>query len=313
MHNINKKGIAILGATGHIGKALVYWISKNDEYYFHLYSRSKELATKIFEYIWKQGKGEIKNYEDLDSNFYEAVINCVGIGDPAKLINAKLSIFQLTEKFDNLVIGYLQKHPETVYINISSGAIYGKEFSDAANENSILAIKINHIEENDYYAIAKLQSEAKHRALADMNIVDLRVFGFFSRFIDLSTNYFMADVVRSIIQKKELITNSFNMIRDYVSPKDLANLVMICIEKRFLNKAYDVFSKKPISKFAILDKFNKNFGLKFKISNEISFQQATGGKLNYYSNYQKAKEIGYYPSLSSLETLMEETKFLLEK
>jgi len=56
------------------------------------------------------------------------VINCVGIGDPGKLRNEMSSIFRVTERFDNLVLDYLECHPSALYLNMSSGAAYGQDF-----------------------------------------------------------------------------------------------------------------------------------------------------------------------------------------
>ena len=68
--------------------------------------------------------------------------------------------------------------------------LWEPDFSVPVDESTYSKWGINHISEADYYGIAKLNSEVKLRALKDLNIVDLRVFGYFSRFIDLEVTVF---------------------------------------------------------------------------------------------------------------------------
>jgi hypothetical protein len=100
----------------------------------------------------------------------------------------------VTEKFDNLIIRYLEKHPGTLYINLSSGAVYGKKIEKPLEITSPSIIDINRLDSGDYYAIAKLNAEAKHRALSNFNIADIRVF-FFQPLYRFVIGFLMGDII----------------------------------------------------------------------------------------------------------------------
>ena len=84
-----------------------------------------------------------------------------------------------------------------------------------------------------------------------------------------------------------------------------------CIKKNTINDTFDVYSKKPISKFDIIDYFSKELDLKFKIMDKPVEISPTGIKKNYFSSSQKASKIGYEPEFTSLDTIQDEIKFLL--
>lgn len=221
-----------------------------------------------------------------------------------------MSLFEITETYDNMVLDYLRRNRSSVYINFSSGAVYGKEFLSAVNINSANHICVNKIDPLHYYSIAKLNSEAKHRYYRDLRILDLRVFAYFSRFIDLREKYLMAEIVRAIKEKEVFLTGKNDIVRDYIGSEDLFSLVCCCIKKK-TNGAYDVYSRKPVRKFEILENFQKSFGLDHKILEPVKLSSLTGTKNMYYSNSKKARELGYVPKYSSLELLIKETEMIL--
>jgi hypothetical protein len=47
-------------------------------------------------------------YDEFSGERYDAIINCIGIGDPAVLKIAKDQIFRLTEYYDNLILDNLK-------------------------------------------------------------------------------------------------------------------------------------------------------------------------------------------------------------
>lgn len=305
----NKK-IAILGATGHIAKSLIDGFCRADKYELFLFARSLDRFGKFLKSI-PHNNVSPKMFSEFNHAEYDVIVNCVGIGDPGKLKSAGSSIFRLTETFDNMILDYLGSHLEALYINFSSGATYGTDFSMPVDESSCTQLDINNITPMDFYGIAKINSEAKHRSLTDMNIVDLRVFGYFSRFINLETQYFMSEVISCVKHDKDFETGTENIIRDYVHPQDLMSLIEKCIAKQSLNDVFDVYSLKPARKFEILDYFSKQYGLKYTVKDNINIPTATGTKNHYYSNNKKAEKIGYLPQFTSLDSIIEETKAIL--
>lgn len=298
------KKIAILGSTGHIAKSLINIFCKESGYELFLFSRNPE---KVDEFL----KNKETSYHNcliqwIDTYDYDVIINCIGIGNPAKI---DAFVFSLTEGYDNIILTYLRSHPKTLYINLSSGAVYGGEWRLPVSESSYVTLNMNNVADKDFYGIAKLYSEAKHRALKKFNIVDLRIFGYFSRFINLDYQYFMCDVIKCVKNKCAIETSPDNIFRDYVNPDDLFNLIDKCIEQRQINDVFDVYSLKPISKLEILAHFIDEYELEY-IVKDVSVS-ATGNKTNYYSNNKKAERIGYIPRYTSMDTIIEEAKYLI--
>ncbi len=309
--------IAILGATSHIAKGLTLnFFKKSGDYSISLFARN---TRKVFDFL-ELIKVDVENSSVLDfSQFgtgnekYDVLINCVGAGTPGKVKSLADGIFRLTEDFDNLCLDYLQKNQETLYINFSSGAVYGSSFAEAANSKTKIEIDVNNFNQADYYCLAKLYSECKHRSLTDFNIVDLRVFAYFSRFIDLDGKYLMTEIVNAILQNQTLKTTPDNIIRDYIHPTDLFSLVECCINKAGINEAFDVYSQAPVSKFDLLESLNTSFGLKYEIEGEVNFVNATGIKSQYFSEFRKAEKIGYIPVFSSIEAVLSEFNLILKQ
>lgn len=316
---MNKKTVAILGATSHIAKGLIVNFLREGDYFLHLFSRLQE---KVSDFL----NGEIKEkellklcqihegYENFSDGVYDVIINCVGAGTKKNFGDDFTRYFDLAEKFDNLIIDYLQiKARNALYISFSSGAIYGKEFKEPADENSVNYLAVNKIGKEDYYAIVRLNAEAKHRAYAELNIVDLRVFSYFSRFIDLEDGYFITELLKAVLQKNNFVTNKQNFVRDYLHPDDLFSAVKKCMKKEKVNGAFDINSAKPVAKKDILNFFAENYGLKIKVKDDFKAQGATGEKNLYYSANNNAAIIGYQAKIDSLENIKQEAKVILSR
>ncbi|WGU93822.1 NAD(P)-dependent oxidoreductase [Paenibacillus dendritiformis] len=311
MEKNNKINIAILGATGHIAKNLVVGLHTCKNYHLQLFARNQDNLRQFL--IWNVNDRDnisIHGFDEFMQGNFNVIINCIGIGNPTTLIQSQGHIFGITEKFDNLILDYLHKSQDTLYINFSSGAAYGSDYFVPATIDKQACFNINDINNNDFYSIAKLNAEAKHRAYSHFNIVDLRIFGFFSRFIDMESSYFINDLLRSVKESKKLVTSSNDMIRDYIHPIDLLDIIDKCIELHKINDVFDVYSMKSVSKFELIDYFMRTFNIEVDVQN-VTFQSPTGNKLNYYSNNNKLEDIGYKPTYSSLDTISIETKAIL--
>ncbi|MEK9151261.1 MAG: NAD(P)-dependent oxidoreductase [Patescibacteria group bacterium] len=306
------RNIAILGATGYIGKSLVYRLSGQKGDKFFLFARSQRKLQSSLQIIDKNPVFTTRSFQEFSTGRYDVIINCIGIGNPKQRKEAGIDIFQVTEKFDNLVLKYLQNHPDTLYINLSSGAAYGNKIEKPAKMASRSSIAANALDSSDFYAIAKINSEAKHRALSDFNIVDIRIFSFFSRFIDLSSGYLMGDIVYALQQQKNLITSSDDIIRDYIGAAELWDLMKLIMKKGEINNAFDIYSVKPVSKFALLRFLKKKYGLQYSIMKIPKEQISISIKNQYYSKNRKARDIGYLPKQTSLEIIDNEIKHCLQ-
>lgn len=306
-----RKKIAILGATSHIAKGLIYNFSQNKYKDIYLFARSKNKLGIFLKQISCPYPYPKKDFVDLNKHRYDVIINCVGLGTPVEIKSSNWEVFRLTEEFDNMVLGYLLGHPDTLYINFSSGVVYGSTFADKVNNNSKFCISVNDIKPENYYGLAKLNSEAKHRALKKLNIVDIRVFSYFSRFIDLDAEYFLTELLKSLKKKKTFITNPCDFIRDFISPCDLFNLICLIIRGKPFNGAIDTYSSAPVSKFELLDYFVKAHSLKYTIDRNFDPICPTGIKNVYCSESRKAAGLGYQPKFSSIETVATESRHIL--
>lgn len=314
---MKKTRIAILGSTSHIAKGLINNFLKSKEFSLHLYTRSPDKVRGFLGAIRKSSYGDCVIHEGYN-NFlqfsYDVVINCVGVGTLNKLKGNYTQYFTVTEEYDNMSIGHLcSKCPDALYISFSSGAVYGRECSEPVEENTMNRIRVNHVGKEDYYGIVRLYAEAKHRAFGDLRIVDLRLFSYFSRFIDLTDGYFITEVLDCILNNKVLVTNNVNIVRDYVHPKDLFSIIRKCMNAGKINGAFDVTSAKPVEKREILDHFSLKYGLKYEMNQFFRHDSATGLKNIYCSKYNNSLGIDYKPRFSSMDTIEQESKYILTK
>ncbi|MEK4512995.1 NAD-dependent epimerase/dehydratase family protein [Paenibacillus sp. FSL K6-2524] len=303
MLNSSVKKIALLGATGHIAKNLILGLCNSSQFELHLFARTRSKVVSFLVEFNILNSVKLVDFTELNHFNYDVIINCVGMGDPDELLKNPFRVFQVTEEYDNLVLSYLQNSNETLYINLSSGAAYGTDFSEPASNLKWSNVDVNNLTIKDYYGISKLNMEAKHRSLSKNHIVDLRVFSFFSCHIDLQSRFLLTDIIQCLMTGKILETSSDEIIRDYVHPKDLVNLVELCIDKHVINEVFDVYSRKPISKFELLDFFISNHGLKIDIKANEKVHSVTGSKSNYYSLNRNAQMIGYSPKYNSLQSV----------
>jgi nucleoside-diphosphate-sugar epimerase len=309
--------IAIFGATSHIAKGLIHNFLRSGGFRLDLYTGSPDFARQFLDSLHRSPiKSCIihEGYADLLENSHDVIINCVGVGALKKLNGNCAAYFTVTEEFDNLAMQYLREtNPEALYISFSSGAVYGRDHSAPVDEDSANPIKVNHIAPEDYYAIARLNAETKHRAFSSLRIIDLRVFSYFSRFIDLTEGYFITEVVSSILNKKVFVTDPIDMVRDYVHPDDLFGLILKCLQAGKINAAFDAISSKPVTKMEILDYFSSEFGLQFKITHSPGPPSATGPKPIYCSKYNAAARIGHRPTFRSMDVIVDEAGYILSK
>lgn len=303
--------VAVLGATSHIARSLLYFSSPRD-FRFRLFARSPHQVAAFLSTHSEIGEARVTDYASFGEERYDVVVNCVGIGGPRRLARENPRIFSLTERFDTLVLEYLERHPETLYLALSSGAVFGGDFAEPAGAESPAVFHPNSLSTTEFYGIAKLNAEARHRALPHLRIVDARVFGFFTRFIDVEEHFFLNDVVRALRAGDVVQTDAVDMVRDYLHPRDLVAFISLCFGAKSLNAVFDLYSRRPVGKFELLEEVAKRFGLRYEVIESETPAGATGFKKNYYSVNRSAQDLGYQPRFSSMEGITLELKSLLE-
>jgi nucleoside-diphosphate-sugar epimerase len=306
------KKIALFGASSQIAKDLIRSMAQQRKHELLLYVRDIAASERWLYSSGLKGQCALHLYSQYGKHPHDVVINFVGVGDPQRAAQMGASIFDVTQKYDDLVLRELQRHPQRRYIFLSSGAAYGSTFLEPADAHTRSSIAINALLPQEYYAVAKLHAEAKHRAYTDLAITDIRVFNYFSRTQDISARFFITDILRAIRDDVTLRTSSVYMMRDFIHPSDFHCLVECIMNAPVSNQVLDSYSRAPIDKPTLLKAMQDKFGLKYEMSdNESTIVNATGSKPCYYSLNHKAAGVGYQPKYSSQEGIVLESTSIL--
>jgi nucleoside-diphosphate-sugar epimerase len=307
------KRLAILGATSQIAKDLILSVAAARTHDLILYARRTDAVSDWLTSAGLDGRYPVRPYATYGEDEHEAVINFVGVGDPSRAAAMGGSIFDITLEYDELVLRHLRQNPQRRYLFLSSGAAYGSTFLQPADADTRAAIGINALTAQEYYSVAKLHAECRHRALPDLSIIDIRVFNYFSRTQDLAARFFITDIVRAIQSGTLLQTSSDQMVRDFLHPDDFYQLVDRLLEAPPHNTAIDCYSAAPVDKQTLLAAMATHFGLRYEVVAGLAAPiNATGAKPFYYSLNHKAGQFGYRPAHSSLTCILAEAAAVLE-
>ena len=300
--------IAVLGATSHIAKDYIR-LALAAGYDMRLFSRRPgEVADWLSDMPAFVGQAASLDYCNFTKGRYDAILNFVGSGDPARTAKMGAEVFDVTETFDRMASEALRRSPQTRYLFLSSGAAYGLTFLEPVTAATPARLSLNAFSSQEYYSVAKLYAECRHRAQVDHAIVDLRVFGYFSHTANSGARFFISDILRAIQSGTELETGEVTMWRDYMTPKDFFALVEAVLASPPANCALDTYSRAPVEKFALLDAFDEEFGLRYRVVTSPVVVTATGAKPMYYSLNRKAAEFGYSPRVTALEGVISESR-----
>ena len=305
--------IAILGASSQIAKDLVLSFSRESGHDLTLFARRPDVVEK-----WAAAEGLLGRHAIFDfgvfsaGGHYDALFNFVGVGNPAQAKAMGASIFDVTLKYDELALDYVRQHPKCRYIFLSSGVAYGSSFDEPASANTKATIAINNLQPQDWYAVAKLYAECRHRALPELPIVDIRVFNYFSQTQDITARFLITDIMRAIRDQTLLKISSDYIVRDFLHPSDFHKLVSALLNAPAENVAVDCYTQAPIDKPNLLAAMHEEFDLRYEISPAVAGINATGSKPYYYSKNTRAADFGYQPSLTSLAGIRHEMESFLE-
>ena len=291
----------IIGPNSQIGKSLLESFIKREDVYV-MSSNSLELERFI------KRLGKRKRIHILEFNPFKkfsppsdltCIINCTGIGDPKKNQEILTISNDYSEILDFKIIDFLKKRSKIVYFSMSTGGFFlGNGNYDEARGNREIKINLDS-KDISFYFLKKLKTEVVHRKFDDLKIIDLRIFGFISEFINLNANFFFSILIRSVVNGIEFKTTPLNFIRDYINTDDIVRIIELILKKP-KNDAIDIFSKEPVSKLEMLDFFKKKYNLEcFNIFKEIKPIK----KPKIISNCEKAKKIGFISETSSIENI----------
>jgi nucleoside-diphosphate-sugar epimerase len=296
--------IAILGATSQIAKDLISSFSVAKDHQLHLFARRPDQVTEWLTLVGWSGRYLVDDFSEFGQQEFDAVINFVGVGNPAQAVALGNSIFDITLRFDQIVLDYLKIYPKCRYLFLSSGAAYGSSFNEPVNCETPAVVAINNLAPQEWYGVAKLHAECRHRSQPELPIIDIRVFNYFSRSQDMSARFLITDILRAIRDKTVLKTSSDYMVRDYIHPSDFYKLVISLLTSPAINAVIDCYSKAPIDKPTLLAAMQEKYGLQYEIVKIAVVVNATGSKPHYYSLNKRAADFGYQPSLTSLDGIL---------
>ena len=305
--------IAILGATSQIARDLVVSFSAAEDKQLHLFARRPDEVKKWLASVGLSGRYPVDELSEFSKQEFDAVINFVGVGNPAQAMAMGSSIFDITLRFDEMVLEYLQTHPTCRYLFLSSGAAYGSSFNEPATRDTPAIVAINDLAPHEWYGVAKLHAECRHRAHPKLSIIDIRVFNYFSHTQDISAHFLITDILRAIRDKMVLKTSPDYIVRDFLHPLDFYKLVSALLSAPAANTAVDCYSCAPIDKATLLATMQEIFGLQYETTKATTSVNATGNKPHYYSLNTRAADFGYQPALTSLEGILKEATAVLQQ
>lgn len=297
--------ISILGATGHIGRALADVYAAREGCRLALFSRRPNETAAAYDGFLHVSHHDINN---LDLGDADVVINAVGIGDPAQVPIKGHEIYQLTMEYEERIESALRVNPGCLTVFMSSGAAYGK-LGEPACAGTPMVHPVNSIRRGEWYGLSKLAVELRHRSQISRRVVDVRVFGFLSPHLDLKTRYFMSSVYQALLSGTLFVTDSSEMHRDYVGAEELASIIDGAARRDIVNSAVDTYTIRPAGKFDILERLGQ-LGLDWRISEQAAVAQE---RVWYSSEWRAAEQFGYSPRRSSLDVVEAVARELMAK
>jgi nucleoside-diphosphate-sugar epimerase len=240
-------------------------------------------------------------------------VNFIGVGDPARAAAMGSSILDVTREWDDRILRYLRSAPETRYVFMSSGAVYGHVFDAPVTAQTNAVFPVNSLGPSDWYSLAKLHAEAMHRVADGFTIVDLRIFNYVSRSLDPDARFLISDMIRAIRNRTTIETRSEPISRDYLEPAGLHAILQACLAAPLgTNRPVDAYTRAPVLKADLLEHMAREFGLSYAVGEGGGMSSPTGWKPHYYSTNKAAAELGYSPLLSSWEGIRKEVQASLD-
>lgn len=293
--------VAVLGASSQIAKDYIRLNQGNPKFSFSAFVRPESLpkASLLFD-----KNVQLRTYdESCSQGDYDLIINCVGVGDPARARGLQSTILEVSKRFDSLALEMAERNSSAKYVFLSSGVAYGHDFESPVTPVTSPRNTFNSADLGDQYGLAKFEIEKMHRSRSEMFIYDLRIFGYFNHTMAISAEFLLLKIARAILQNEIFITSADSIFRDYSNAIDFSALLNAIIESPGQNTALDLYSKGPVEKFNLLDSLSEKFDLRYEIDKSNAFVSPTGAKPKYYSENHLAADLGFTPSKSAIENV----------
>jgi nucleoside-diphosphate-sugar epimerase len=279
--------IAILGATGYIGRSLARTIAIDHETPLVLFARD---PAALANESWP-AHVRIQSLADFQAGHFELVINAIGAGDPVRVAKLDVEILSVTQAWDERVLATMGQR--TRYVFLSSGAVHKTTPDQSDAEGAIPS-----------YTLSKRQAEIRHRAMVERPILDIRIFGYADASINQNGTFFLAELARSVATRQPFATTSQDMIRDYAGARELHALINCWGASDPVNHALDLYTKAPLSKLKLLDVVAARYGLNIDYSRSIN-AGPSGAKAVYAPVSRAAAALGYVPARDSTQIVLD--------
>lgn len=261
------KKVLILGSTSHIAKGLIHFFKENSNYILSTCCRKLSC------------KDSNDNNLIFDCDFYyykpDVIINCVGKGSPKNISTISFQDINDYNEIDSSIIKYCEIYKDTIYINLSSWVV---------NKD----IKPDH--RHYKYFINKKYLEMKHRLLEHLNIIDLRIPAYFSRWIDLDSGFLISNILRKLKYGTDFKISETNDWLYYCTPEFLFKYIdnIISADKIIPNSEIDLeYIIDRLSLKTLLD----FFGIKNSLSkNKFELESSLD---NIKKEYELWKELNH--------------------
>ena len=290
--------IAILGATGYIGRSLAKEIVRANVGPLWLFARD---PAKIADGVWPSSV-RVQSLDTFDTSHFTLVINAIGAGDPARIRDLGASLVAVSDAWDKRILGTMNER--TRYVFLSSGAIdvagYTAKAVDIERGDVPVAEGLTPLPP---YAAAKARAEARHRQASERPILDLRVFAYADEGIGRDGSSFLAELARSVTDQTPFRTSPADMTRDYAGAEELWTLVSSWVAAGAPNVAADLYSAAPVRKSAILEAARRRYGLRTETL-QADLMPPTSGNTDYVSRDRAAARFGYSPRRTSFDIVM---------
>lgn len=294
--------VAVLGATSMLAADFVaFGLGTGAPYRFSLFARDPARARAA---LATRGvsAADCRPLDAFEDGEWDAVLNFVGVGDPARAVAMGASILEVTRAWDDRVLGYLDARPACRYLFLGSGAAFGTRIVGPIGPETRACFDANALPSSAWYGVSKFYAEAVHRARPERSIIDLRVFNYLSPSADLSHRFLVNEMIAAVRDDRVLSVAPGDMRRDYLGQEDFAALVAACLRAPAgYNGAVDAYTRSSISKAEMLDLFRGRFGLRYEVTS--GGIDATGAKSDYYSVNRAAEALGYRPRHGSADVL----------
>jgi nucleoside-diphosphate-sugar epimerase len=248
--------LGIMGGSGQIARALADELV--EDHAITLYTRRpEELGARLA----AESRVTVRPLGEVGGRPHDVLINAAGPGDPAAIRRAGPEILALTLALDDLGLAALRRHPSTAYVYLSTGAIYANDYRAKVDRHTRVAIAVNDLASHPPYGLAKLAAESRHRAASDLQIHDLRIFGFLSRHLPLDAGFFVSELAGALASGEVFRTDPRDFVRDYVGPEELAQAILGALDAGRSGPC-DVVSAAAVTKAELLEACTRRFGLR---------------------------------------------------